>query len=147
MKSQPHLRNVLETDLPTFFADQADPEASSMAAFTPRNAHDFLSHWTHYILPKDSITKQTITIDGLVTGNILCWEESGKRFVGYWISKKYWGRGIASQALREFLNQINFRPIYAHVVKNNVASTRVLEKCGFMLSAQEKDELLMELKL
>jgi RimJ/RimL family protein N-acetyltransferase len=145
MKSQPKLRNVLEADLPTFFADQSDPEASSMAVFTPRNAQDFLSHWTNYILPQASVIKQTITIDGIVVGNILCWEESGKRFAGYWISKKYWGKGIASQALREFLNQIDFRPIYAHVAKNNVASTRVLEKCGFRLSAQENDELLMEL--
>jgi RimJ/RimL family protein N-acetyltransferase len=145
MKSQPHLRNVLEADLPTFFADQSDPEASSMAAFTPRNAQDFLSHWTNYILPQASVIKQTITIDGLVVGNILCWEESGKRFIGYWISKKYWGRGIASQALGEFLKQIDFRPLYAHVAKNNLASTRVLEKCGFRISAQENDELLMEL--
>jgi len=145
MKCQPRLRNVLETDLPTFFDDQVDPEASSMAAFIPRSAHDFLSHWTHYILPRDSVIKQTITLDGLVAGNIVSWEESGKRFVGYWISKKYWGGGIATYALREFLNQIEIRPIYAHVARSNVASARVLEKCGFRLLVQETEELLMEL--
>ncbi len=116
-----------------------------MAAFTPRNAQDFLSHWTYYILPMESVIKQTITIDGSVAGNIVCWDKAGNRFVGYWISKKYWGRGIASEAMREFLNQLDCRPIYAHVAKNNVASIRVLEKCGFRLSNHDTEELLMEL--
>ncbi len=145
MKFTLSLRNVLETDLPTFFEDQSDPEASAMAAFTPRNAQDFLFQWTYYILAQASVIKQTITIDGLAAGNIVCWDEAGKRFVGYWISKKYWGRGIASKALREFLNQLDSRPIYAHVAKNNVASMRVLEKCGFRLSNHDMEELLMEL--
>jgi len=147
MKFILRLRDVLDTDLPTFFEDQSDPEATAMAAFPPRNAHDFLYHWTHYILPMDSVIKQTITIDGLAAGNIVCWEESGKKFVGYWISKKYWGKGVASQALRAFLTKIDSRPIYAHVAKHNRASIRVLEKCGFSPSGQTiPEEVLMELK-
>jgi RimJ/RimL family protein N-acetyltransferase len=62
----------------------------------------------------------------------------GEREVGYWIGKEYWGRGIATRALEEFLKQIETRPLYAHVAKHNTASRRVLEKCGFHVSGEDK---------
>ena len=58
--------------------------------------------------------------------------------MGYWIGKEYWGRGIASIALAEFLLLQNSRPLYAHVAKHNKASLRVLEKCGFTITGEDK---------
>jgi RimJ/RimL family protein N-acetyltransferase len=54
--------------------------------------------------------------------------------VGYWIGKEYWGRGIATAALQEFLTHLKMRPLHAYVAKHNKASIRVLEKCGFKVS-------------
>jgi RimJ/RimL family protein N-acetyltransferase len=48
----------------------------------------------------------------------------------------YWGRHC-HQALK-FLKQIETRPLYAHVAKHNIGSRRVLEKCGFMISGEER---------
>jgi RimJ/RimL family protein N-acetyltransferase len=43
------------------------------------------------------------------------------------------GRGVATQALAAFLGLEPVRPLYAGVAKHNVASIRVLQKCGFKL--------------
>jgi RimJ/RimL family protein N-acetyltransferase len=72
-----------------------------------------------------------------VAGNIVYWERSGERKVGYWLGKDYWGRGIASAALAQFLGQVKIRPLYARVAKNNVASIRVLQKYGFAISGED----------
>jgi RimJ/RimL family protein N-acetyltransferase len=52
--------------------------------------------------------------------------------VGYWIGREFWGRGVASEALRQFVAEIEERPLYAYVAVTNVASARVLEKAGFI---------------
>ena len=58
----------------------------------------------------------------------------GKREIGYWIDRAFWGRGVATEALSAFLCLEKTRPLYAGVAKHNVASIRVLQKCGFKLS-------------
>jgi RimJ/RimL family protein N-acetyltransferase len=58
------------------------------------------------------------------------------RYVGYWIDRDWWGRGVASEALRLALAEINDRPIWALVVVTNIGSQRVLEKNGFVRASQ-----------
>jgi RimJ/RimL family protein N-acetyltransferase len=62
----------------------------------------------------------------------------GELEVGYWIDKPQWGKGIATQALRAFLPYVAERPLYARVVKDNIGSIRVLQKCGFTISGEDK---------
>jgi RimJ/RimL family protein N-acetyltransferase len=131
------LRDVLQTDLPIFFEHQRDPEASQMASFPSRSRDGFMSHWTK-IMMDDSIQMKTILFNGDVAGNIVCFEQLGEREVGYWLGKEYWGQGVATRALEEFLKQIETRPLYAHVAKQNIASRRVLEKCGFVVSGEDR---------
>jgi RimJ/RimL family protein N-acetyltransferase len=69
------------------------------------------------------------------------WERDGKRLVGYWIGKHFWGKGVATRALREFLGIVLARPLYAHVAKGNIGSIRVLEKSGFKLCLEETPAL------
>lgn len=35
----------------------------------------------------------------------------------YWIGKEYWGKGIATNALRGFLKHVTIRPLYARAGK------------------------------
>jgi RimJ/RimL family protein N-acetyltransferase len=58
--------------------------------------------------------------------------------VGYWIGQDFWGRGIATRALRLFLEEVTIRPLYGRAAKDNRASIRVLEKCGFRLCGEDK---------
>jgi RimJ/RimL family protein N-acetyltransferase len=62
---------------------------------------------------------------------VLSFEHGGRREVGYVLGKAFWGQGIATAALRQFIELDTVRPLYAGVALHNVASRRVLEKCGF----------------
>jgi RimJ/RimL family protein N-acetyltransferase len=124
------LRDVVESDLPTFCAHQLDPEAYEMAAFTPRANDAFMAHWAK-ILADATLAKKTVLFKGEVAGNVLAFNQDGKRLVGYWLGRPYWGRGIASRALQAFLDGVAERPLHAYVAAHNPASLRVLQKCGF----------------
>lgn len=131
------LRDVTEDDLPIFFDHQLEPDANHMAAFPARGRDAFMAHWMK-ILGDKTVTTKTILFDGHVAGNVVNWQQSGQLEVGYWIGKEYWGKGIATQALSQFLGHVTVRPLYAHVAKHNIASVRVLEKCGFTISGEDK---------
>jgi RimJ/RimL family protein N-acetyltransferase len=134
------LRDVEENDIPTFFEQQLDSSANHMAAFTPKDTTDVDAHRARWnrLLGDDTIKKQTIVIDGIVVGHIASFEQSGKREVTYWIGKEHWGKGIATRALAEFLRQEVNRPLYARAAMDNIASLRVLEKCGFVTCGEAK---------
>lgn len=132
MASGVRLRNVTEDDLPIFFEQQMDSDANQMAAFPARDWDAFMAHWTK-ILADYTLPVRTILLGEHVAGNIVSWQRDGNRLVGYWIGKSYWGCGIATMALTEFLRVVTERPLYAHVAKHNVGSIRVLEKCGFSM--------------
>ncbi|MFZ5941596.1 MAG: GNAT family N-acetyltransferase [Bacteroidota bacterium] len=59
--------------------------------------------------------------------------------IGYWLSEKYWGRGIMSKAVTEMVRtgftKFHWTRIWAGVFYFNTASARVLEKCGFRREA------------
>ncbi len=145
LSEQSILRDVVETDLPIFFEHQRDPEANRMARFPARDREAFDEHWRKVLARDDAITK-TVLCEGQVAGNVACWESEGRREVGYWIGKEFWGRGLATKALGELVREVTVRPLYAHVVASNVASIRVLEKCGFSLVERETvfDKMLGE---
>jgi RimJ/RimL family protein N-acetyltransferase len=136
MTNSVELRDAIETDLPIFYEQQLDPEAIRMAAFPTRGKDAFMEHWSKIIVDHSVLTK-TILFQGDVAGNIVCFEQLGEQEVGYWLGKEYWGKGIASTALAQFLEFIETRPLYAHVAKHNIASKRVLEKCGFNVVAED----------
>ena len=126
------VREVLDNDLSVFFDHQRDPIATEMAAFPTRDRDAFMKHWKG-ILRDPTVVTRTILADGKVAGNVVHFERDGRLEVGYWIGREYWGRGVATNALREFLRQVDARPLFAGVAKHNTASIRVLEKCGFVV--------------
>jgi RimJ/RimL family protein N-acetyltransferase len=137
MTNDVQLRDVIESDLPIFFDQQLDPDATRMAAFPSRDREAFMAHWTK-ILRDETVTLKTILFAEQVAGNVVSWQQGDEREVGYWLGKEYWGKGIATQALAEFLSCVTARPLVAHVVKHNIASIRVLEKCGFVITGESK---------
>ncbi len=60
--------------------------------------------------------------------------------IGYWLGEPYWGRGIATAALRALTNfafdQFDLVRIEAGVFEWNPASCRVLEKAGYVQEAR-----------
>ena len=116
-----------------------------MALFPARDREAFYGHWQR-ILGDETVTKKTIVHEGEVAGNVLCWAQEGRRLVGYWLGREFWGKGLATRALGELVDLVTARPLHAWVAKSNVGSVRVLEKCGFVVagSRAEVDERLGE---
>ena len=141
MTNELYLRDVVNDDLAIFFENQLDQEANYMAAFTakdPTNQEAFMAHW-HKILANETCIIKTIIFNEQVAGSVSSYEDEGKPEVTYWLGKDYWGQGIATWALKEFLAHYNqTRPIYARVAKDNLGSRRVLEKCGFKIIGESK---------
>jgi len=134
------LRDVSTDDLPIFFKQQLDPEANWMAAFTAKDPADrgaFDAHWAKVLADK-GITIRTILYDGPVAGSVLCHNWGGEPEISYWLGREFWGKGIATQSLALFLQVVTIRPLTARVVKDNIASNRVLEKNGFSLTGEGK---------
>jgi len=131
------LRDVTESDLSILYDQQLDPEATAMAAFPSRDHDAFMAHWAKIMAYEENLIK-AISYDGEVAGYILSWEMEGEREVGYWLGKEYWGKGIATQALTEYIDIVKTRPLMAHVARHNVGSRRVLEKCGFTVIGEDK---------
>ena len=126
------LRTVEDEDVDVFFEHQADPQAVAMAAFPARDQEQVAAHWAR-LRGDDSLYVRTIVADGVVAGNIGSWPDEGRQFLGYWVGRELWGRGVATQALGLMLEEVPIRPLHAHVVRHNLGSRRVLEKCGFGL--------------
>jgi RimJ/RimL family protein N-acetyltransferase len=135
------LREVRDEDLPLLFDQWADPVAAHMAAFTAPDHMDrdaFERRWSR-LRADETVLTRVIVADDEVAGTIGSWGEPGEREVTYWIGRSYWGKGIATDALTAFLAVERSRPLHARVASDNVASRRVLEKCGFHVVATERD--------
>ncbi|MGW3102314.1 GNAT family N-acetyltransferase [Streptomyces sp. NPDC001100] len=150
------LRPVHDSDLPVFFRQTNDPESLRMAAFAPKDPADrdaFDAHWKRVRASSDVL--RTVLVDGDVVGSAAVYGEPGEREVTYWIDRAYWGKGIATAALRDLLAEVPERPLHARVAADNAGSRRVLEKCGFRVTGhargfanargEEIDELVLRL--
>ncbi len=131
MVDQVRLRDVEPADLEEFFAQEHDPEAMKRSKFTPREREPFMTHWTTKVLGDPTNFVQAITVDGDLAGNAVAWWDEGRRFIGYWLGRQYWGRGIGTRALALFLEREKARPLYADPFAGNTGSVRLLEKHGF----------------
>ena len=129
MRNEIRLRDVEPDDLPIFYEQQRDPDATRMAAFPARDRAAFDAHWATNVLGNPAAVKQTILVNGEVAGHI-----------GSWVGKEHWGKGVATRALGALLHLVTERPLHARVARHNVGSIRVLEKCGFGLEREESIE-------
>jgi ribosomal-protein-alanine N-acetyltransferase len=71
------------------------------------------------------------------------YKPKGNAVIGYDLNKKYWQKGFASEAVLTMTNfgfeQLEIHRIEAHVTPGNIASEKLLQKCGF-----EKEGILKD---
>jgi [ribosomal protein S5]-alanine N-acetyltransferase len=67
-------------------------------------------------------------------------ERIGTASLGYWLGRRYWGKGVMSEAVQAAtkwaFETLRVRRIWANVMGPNVASMRVLEKAGYQLEGK-----------
>ncbi|PSL23003.1 GNAT family N-acetyltransferase [Chitinophaga ginsengisoli] len=134
------LRKTEIADLELFFIFQLDSEANHLAAFTSKDPGDKAAYLQKYtkLMNDPTINMQTIIMDNSIVGSIAKFEMDGEAEITYWIDRKFWGRGIATKALSEFLRMENSRPIFGRVAFDNFGSQKVLEKCNFVRIGTDK---------
>jgi RimJ/RimL family protein N-acetyltransferase len=134
------IREVEASDLEVFHKHQLDPEAIRMAAFVGKDRKDkavFDAHWNKILKSPQNINR-TIVADGRVAGHIACYPDGEHMEVTYWLGREFWGKGLATQALRRMLELVVERPIFARAATDNIGSIRVLQKCGFKIIGKDK---------
>ena len=80
-------------------------------------------------------------------------EPSGRAFVAYVLESRWWGQGLAQEAVRAMMDELRAAYGVNHYVavfkKRNERSRRLLERLGFapvMLSEAEADEDAMDMR-
>lgn len=131
------LRAVDASDLDALFRQQLDPEANAMAVVTARGAEAFRAHWEK-IFGDPSVVARVVLVDGEVAGQVSCFKMDGRDSVGFWIAREHWGRGVATRALGLLLDEVSIRPLHARAARGNVGSIRVLERCGFVVTGDQR---------
>jgi RimJ/RimL family protein N-acetyltransferase len=90
-----------------------------------------MAHWATRVLGDPGVFVQTVIVDGAPAGHVVSWWEDDRRFLGYWFGRPYWGKGIGTRALTQFLAREQARPLHADPFVGNTGSVRLLEKLGF----------------
>jgi RimJ/RimL family protein N-acetyltransferase len=149
MSDDVRLRDVEEADLEVLHAYENDPEATRRSRFPPRDREKFVSHWITKVLGDPTVFVQAVIVDGALAGSVVAWWEGDRRYLGYWLGREYWGRGVGTSALTQFLAREKARPLYADPYHDNTGSVRLLEKLGFQRSGPvwygENEHLLLVL--
>jgi RimJ/RimL family protein N-acetyltransferase len=131
------LREVADLDLQEFYSHQ---EANYTVAAGRENLTDptaFFERWRK-ILNEPIYKTRTIVAEGQVVGYIGHFVRNDRPEVSYVLGKQHWGKGFATSALHQFLQEVAVRPLYARAAKDNTGSIRVLQKCGFSLVGEDR---------
>jgi len=90
-----------------------------------------------------------IAINGEASGGIGLSQVNGHSAeIGYWLGENYWGRGIATKAVklltRHAFAKLGLRRVYAYVFPFNKASSRVLQKAGYKFEGKLRKNILKD---
>ncbi len=133
------LKPTLFSELEILYEFQRDETARYMAAFMSGDRDDKAGYIKKYtaLLQGPSVHQRTIWFGREIAGSIAKFVLEGDAEITYWIDRKYWGRGIATRALRAFLEMEKTRPLFGRTAFDNIGSQKVLERCGFLRTGQD----------
>ncbi len=108
--------------------------------YTIENAKTFIAMATNN--PNSKIF--AITIDGKPAGSIGLHLQTDilrkNAEIGYWLGEPYWNKGIITKAIPQMIDygfkHMDIVRIFARIFGTNIASQKVVEKCGFTLEGK-----------
>jgi RimJ/RimL family protein N-acetyltransferase len=138
------LRDVEDADLHAFYSWLQDPQAQAMASSSVEDGTDpqaFDAYWARLRRAPTAVMRTIALADDPehgVVGHIERLDDDERPNVRYWVDRGYWGRGIATAALRRFVDEVvTERPLFARQNRSNEASLVVLKRNGFKLIGQD----------
>ncbi len=142
------LRPFRESDAQAMFNWASDPEVTKYLTWTPhKNAEESRARcaFCERESRKDNVYHWAIEFQGELIGDIELGEigETETGNVGYCMAKKYWGRGLMTEAFREVVRfafeEVGLHRIEGMHAKENNRSARVMEKCGLRYEGLKRD--------
>ena len=106
--------------------------------------------WIKIINKDNPTTNFAIEYKGKAVGGIGIIKQSDvfrkNAEIGYWLGEKYWNKGIATKSLKAMIEysftEYDIIRLFAYVFESNIASIRVLKKCGFIEEARLKQAVI-----
>jgi RimJ/RimL family protein N-acetyltransferase len=134
------LRPLADDDLDRLFLWENDDRAVKMAAFTRADTSDRRSFDAHYHRIRDNPDDTVLAVDddGILVGDGRELSVRGGTRGDLLDRPGQWGRGLASAALRLFLDVESTRPLFARVAEHNAGSAKVLRRAGFVQIGAER---------
>lgn len=133
------LREIEDADHDLIFDMMRDPVSVEMAAFTTADPNDRAAFdaWMSRVRNGAGTRSRVVTDHGEFVGTAAAFTMEGDREVSYWIDRRAWGRGIATEALRLLVAEEAGRPLYSRVAVHNSQSIGVLQRVGFVEVARD----------
>ena len=135
------LKERTEHHVRIYFERTQDPEIHALIPQSAKTVEDAISLFEKTLLPGATSFGRTIYVDGMYAGDIWCYcinhAEEPNAMVSYCLFEKaHWNKGVATEALCQFLNEIinrfSLNTIGAFTYCDNIPSIRVLEKNNFL---------------
>lgn len=133
------LRERTEETAITYFNMTRDAEVCKYLPQKAKTEDEALADYHKTQLLGATSYGRTIYVDGIHIGDISCYciqDEEPNAMISYCIFEKAcWGKGVATTALRLFIEEITakfeIKSVGAFTFSANQSSIRVLQKCGF----------------
>jgi len=134
MENSVSLEKTVRADLESLFQIQQDEAGIHLAAFTPKDGGDREAYFQKFekILNDPTIRMRSAWMNGSIIGSIARFYIGEEAEITYWIDRKHWGKGIATEVLKKFLEMETVRPLRGRVAFDNFGSQKVLQKNGFI---------------
>ena len=132
------LRPPLVSDAADVFEWVSDPVVNRYMPYTLYESEEQAAQWLASLRPEDNDFAFCLKDTGKVigTGGVSPNADSSIYELGYNLNRAYWGQGYATEAAKAMLtwahDSLNAHDFVASHVYANVASGKVLRKCGFV---------------
>lgn len=137
------LRPWYEDDAENLFLYARNDSVGPAADWTPHKSVEESREIIRTVFADENVFAVALRSDGRATGcagvlhgadaGLLLGDREGE--IGYWLGVPFWGRGIITEAVREFVRYsfecLGLTALWCRNFEENVRSRRVQEKCGF----------------
>lgn len=146
------LRKILISDLDDVFEYASDPAVSEYLTWYSHKTVEHTKSYLKYLQKlyrKGKFYDWGIEINGKMIGTVGFTSinlKDNSAEVGYVINRKFWGNGIAAEAVNEILKfgfcVLKLDKIFARIISENNRSAAVLLKCNFRKNSACEDMII-----
>ena len=146
------IREYVESDFESYYEWQSDPAIAAFVSWLPKRREESKADLHDAIMQQRAaprvryffavVDSQSNEVVGSVGFTVV---EDGVGDCGWFIRRGFWGKGYATEAARLMVaaafGMAGLRHLKASCARGNVASQRVMEKCGFVCVGQTEARL------